>query len=1167
MTIDELLVEIDEKAIQLRRCGDDLVLVGNREALSPAFAQQLRAHKAALLARVGNDSKTGPAITPEKLTLVQLSPEEIARIVSRVPGGVTNVQDIYPLAPLQEGILFHHLMGGEGDAYLVASMLTFDNRGRLEAYTNAMQAVIDRHDILRTAVVWEGVSEPVQVVRRRIPLPIEEVELDPTLGDVGKQLYVRFNPRHYRIDVRQTLLRFFLVEDKASGRWHLMQLLHHLAGDHTTLELMQDEIQAHLLGREDQLPDPLPFRNLVAQARLGVSREEHEAFFAELLGDVEEPTAPFGLLNTQGDGAGIKQDRVLIEDALVRRIRERARKLGVSGASLWHLVWALVLARVSGRDDVVFGTVLFGRMQGGVGADRVMGLFMNTLPMRIKIDCAGVEASVRRTHRLLADLMRHEHASLAVAQRCSAVAAPTPLFSALLNYSHTPGAAKVLTEEERRAWEGIEGLGVELRTNYPFMLAVEDLGEGFRLTAQTVSIIDPGRVCEFMRTGMVALLQALETEPGLSLRTLDVLPEAERKQLVCEWNGSQDAFPNQQCIHELFEKQVRENPLGTAVVYESSRLSYAELNGRANQLAHYLREMGVGPEVLVGIFLERSLEMVIALLGIWKAGGAYVPIDPSSPPERVAMLLEGATIPVLLTVNELEKRLPSQWIQVVCLDKDWPDISQQSTENTVSGCQSDNLAYAIYTSGSTGTPKAVGIEHRQAVNYVKSVSEKMQCAPGWRFAFLSTVAADLGNTALFGSLCNGGELHVISSERGRDSRLLRAYFHEHAIDCTKITPSHMASLQAFGAVSELIPARLLILGGEASQWQWVEELQKLRPGCRIMNHYGPTECTVGAVTAPIEGKQPAGQPNIPMGQPLRGSTVYVLDPDMRVQPIGAVGELHIGGAGVGRGYLSQTRLTAERFIPDPFTSTPGARLYRTGDKVRWNTDGHLEFLGRIDHQVKVRGFRVELGEIESVLNEHARVQQSVVLVKEDELGQQRLVGYVTPSRRNGLPAGIAPEVNGDVLRKHLAKRVPDYMVPSEVIVLADLPLTANGKVDRSALQSLTAEAQQSRTFVGPRNPLEELICNVWQEVLQVARVGVGDNFFELGGHSLLATRVILRLQGELNLEIPLTTIFTLPVLADWALELQRLRDDSDSHSIEPIIPLDRQALRQTKAAV
>ena len=589
------------------------------------------------------------ALTPEMLPLATLTQDEIDQVVESVPGGVANVQDIYSLAPLQEGILFHHLMSGEGDPYLLATLLSFDTRERLDSYLKAMQSVINRNDILRTAVMWEGLSQPVQVVQRRAMLQIQEIELDPAAGDVGEQLYGRFDPRRYRIDLRQApLLRGYIAFDKAQNRWLMMQLLHHLLADHTTMDVMQEEIQAHLLGVAEQLPAALPFRNLVAQVRLGVSKEEHEGFFRKMLADVEEPTTPFGLSDVQGDGTGIEEARVALETPLAERVRERARKLGISAASLCHLAWARVLAKVSGREDVVFGTVLFGRMQGGAGSDRVMGLFTNTLPVRIRIGEEGVESCVRQTHALLAGLMRHEHALLAMAQRCSAVPAPTPLFSAILNYRHSPGAGRAA-----RAWEGICTIRVEERTNYPLTLSVDDVdGEGFWLTAQTLAPVNPSRICEYMQIALESLVTALETTPSMAMRQLEVLPASEQHQLLYEWNDTECVYP-QTCIHELFERQTERSPDAIAIIFGNSGLTYRELNRRANQLAWYLQKRGVGPDVPVGLCIDRGPEMVIALLGILKAGGAYVPLDQRLPDERLRFMVEDVRPRAILTKQNL----------------------------------------------------------------------------------------------------------------------------------------------------------------------------------------------------------------------------------------------------------------------------------------------------------------------------------------------------------------------------------------------------------------------------------------------------------------------------------------------------------------------------------
>ena len=598
------------------------------------------------------------AITPEMLPLAELSQADIDRIVGTVPGGASNVQDIYPLAPLQEGILFHHLLAAKGDPYLLQTLMAFDTRERFEDFLGALQAAISRHDILRTAVIWEGLPEPMQVVWREARLTVEEVALDFAAGDVGEQLRARFDPRQYRLDVRRApLMRLFYTHDFARDRWIVGLAHHHLVDDNTSLRFVVEEIQSHLLGRAERLTPPLPFRNFVAQARLGVSQAEHEAYFRAMLGDVTEPTAPFGLLDAQGDGSGVEEARLDLDAALARRLRARARSLGVSAASLFHQAFAQVLARVSGRADVVFGTVLFGRMHGGEGADRALGMFINTLPVRVRLGEESVTDSVRRMHEALTKLLRHEHASLALVQRCSAVQTPTPLFSALLNYRHSPVGAEA-PGEASPAWDGVEMLHAEERNNYPFTLSVDDLGDGFQLTAQTQRPVAPDRISAFMRVALERLIDALETAPETAARTIDVLPDAERRQLLVEWNATAADYPKDRLLHELFEEQAGRAPEAVAVVFEGAHLSYAELNARANQLAHCLRERGVGPDVIVGICVERSLEMLVGIFGVLKAGGAYLPLDPTYPAGRLTYMIEDARPILILTQEALRQRLP-----------------------------------------------------------------------------------------------------------------------------------------------------------------------------------------------------------------------------------------------------------------------------------------------------------------------------------------------------------------------------------------------------------------------------------------------------------------------------------------------------------------------------
>jgi amino acid adenylation domain-containing protein/FkbM family methyltransferase len=943
-------------------------------------------------------------ITPEMLPLIQLKPEQIARIVRAVDGGASNIQDIYPLAPLQEGMLFHHLMAKEGDPYLLSVLMSFDGRARLNDYLAAMQAVIDRHDILRTGVFWEELPEPVQVVLRRAWLPIEEVAFEAEAGDAIEQLYARYDPRHYRMDLHQApLLRVALGHDHRANRWLLLLLLHHLAGDHTTMDVLQGEIQAHLLGREKELPAALPFRNLVAQTRLGISKEEHETFFREMLKDVDEPTAPFGLLEVQGDGSGIAEAVTKLDLSLCRRLRQNARRLGVSVASLFHVAWAQLLARASARTEVVFGTVLFGRMQGADGADRAMGLFINTLPLRIRISGQTVLSSVRQTHAMLAWLLRHEHASLALAQRCSAVQAPAPLFSALLNYRHSAGIALPPSEELAKALQGIKWIGGDERTNYPFALSVDDIGDGFLLSAQVDASLDPQRICGFMQTTMESLVTALEQSPEMPLGHVEILPANERQQLLHGWNNTASAYPSDKCVHELFEAQVERTPDARALVFEDRKLSYAELNRQANRLAHYLRQIGVRPDDRVALCLDRSIEIIVGLLAVLKAGGAYVPLDPTYPAERLRFMLEDSEPAALLTQSQLlglfetNSTLTMPVLDLSATTHPWHD--QPETDPDLTGVQltSRNLAYVVYTSGSTGVPKGVMVEHRNAVNYTLGAAARLRLESGMNYAMVSTIATDLGNTVVFPSLLLGGCLHVISQLRAQNGDLLADYFEREAIDVLKIVPPHLAALQAKTSPERILPKRRLILGGDSSRQQWIRDLLATAPRCQIFNHYGPTETTVGVVTYEATSELPhTPSGTLPLGKPLPNSRIYILDAHGELTPIGVPGEVVIGGEGVARGYLNRPDLSGERFAVDHFSDAANQRLYFTGDRARYLPDGNLEFLGRMDRQVKIRGYRVELTEIEEAIRNHSGVREAAVLLREDTIGDQRLTAYIVP---------------------------------------------------------------------------------------------------------------------------------------------------------------------------
>ncbi|RMM38670.1 Amino acid adenylation, partial [Pseudomonas syringae pv. aptata] len=1065
-------------------------------------------------------------ITPDMLPLVSLSQDDIDRVVASVPGGLANVQDIYALAPLQEGILYHHLAAVEGDPYLQYALFAFDSLERLHSFAQALQGVIARHDILRTAVLWERLDAPVQVVWREATLGLDEQVLDPTEGDITEQLIKRLDPRHTRLDIRQApMLRIGYAQDAANNRWLGMLLFHHLVDDATSLRILTSEIESYMLGQQASLPPSVPYRNYVAQAMLGVSREEHEAFFHDMLGDVDEPTLPFGLQDVQGDGSGIEEVRQVVDIDLSRRLRVQARQLGVSSASLYHLAWARVLGAASGKDDVVFGTVLLGRLQGGAGSDRALGMFINTLPLRVTLGEQGVRSGLKATHARLSGLLAHEHASLVLAQRCSGVPASTPLFSSLLNFRHTGDLDA--SDQALVAWEGIQALHGEERTNYPLTLCVDDLGEGFALTVMTEGQIGAKRVCTYMHCVLENLVQALEQTPDAALGALNILPAIERQQLLESWNTPHALQADDTLIHRTFEAWVVAQPNAVALHYEDRTLTYAELNTRANQVAHYLLGLGVQPDDRVAICVERSLEMIVGLLGVLKAGAGYVPIDPAYPSERIAyQVQDSAPMAVLADAAGLALLGTFDGPRV---DLHSPALQAQPGHNPqLTGLSPRHLAYVIYTSGSTGLPKGVMVEHRNVARLFSATQSWFGFNEQDVWALFHSFAFDFSVWEIWGALLHGGRLLIVPQLVSRSPQDCYALLCSAEVTVLNQTPSAFRQLlNAQGESDQRHSLRQVIFGGEALDTgmlkPWYSRV--INAGTQLVNMYGITETTVHVTYHPLVAADAQRAGVSPIGVRIPDLQLYVLDARREPVPVGVVGELYVGGAGVARGYLNREALTAERFLANPFSKDPQARLYRTGDLGRWMADGSLDYLGRNDDQVKIRGFRIELGEIQAVLAACDTVREALVLVREDQPGDKRLVAYVIGT------ADLEPDVTW--LREQLRLSLAEHMLPSAFVSLEAFPLTANGKLDRKALPLPVAEAYARRQYEAPQGLTETRLAGLWADLLGVEQVGRHDQFFELGGHSMLAVKLIERMR-DIGLNADVRVLFGQPTLASLA---------------------------------
>ncbi len=1110
-------------------------------------------------------------ITPEMLPLVSLTPEEIARIVARTPGGAGNVQDIYSLAPLQEGILFHHMMSTRSDPYVLPALFRINGKQAVENFIAALQFIINRHDVLRTAVFWQALSTPVQVVCRQASLPVTWLDMD-SIEDIEAEMISRCAPERQWMNLGQApLLQLQIATDSRSEQHFVLLRFHHMISDHVGLEMIQDELALYGAGKTENLPPTIPYREFVAHTQHQAREHDAEAFFTAMLGDVEESTTPFNLLDVNCDGSRIVELKTPVPVEMSETIRRLARELSMSPAALFHAAWAMVVGACSGRGDVVFGTVLSGRLQGTAGAERMLGVFMNTLPLRVKLSDVPVIELIREVQNRLVELLPYEQTPLALAQSCSGLVGNAPLFSAMFNYRHSApdetyvagNPADSNSEAEQEDFN-FQLLTVSNRTTYPFNLSVDDLGRDFALELQVDQAVCAERILAYMQTAVAELVNALEFTPKRAVNALSILPEAERRQLLVERNRTAEEYPKDKCIHELFEAQVEATPNAVAVVYENRELTYRQLNGKANRLAHYLiDERQVKPDTLVGLCVERSLEMMVGLLAILKAGGAYVPLDPEYPQARLAYMLKDAKLATVLMQSQLRELVPVTDRQAVCLnskvfEQELEAYPSTNTDTKKTRLASHHLAYVIYTSGSTGNPKGVLVERKGFRNLVNWYAREYAFDANDRVLIASSVGFDLTQKNFFAPLVSGGRV-VFARAGSYDPVAVTNTVQANAITLFNCAPSMLygvvecAALENYQSLRSL---RHVLLGGEPINAALLNPWLSHR-ACQasLVNMYGPTECT-DIVTASLQKDAIKGNC---IGKVIANVSVYVLTENHQLSHMGAVGELCVSGAGLARGYLNLPELTDEKFISNPFfdpaVPSSSERLYKTGDLVRWLPDGNLEILGRIDHQVKIRGFRIELGEIENALNTRAEIKSALVLAKCDSNGDRRLVAYiVTDAVGSGDETDAAIEARQELIeniRNDLCQTLPDYMVPSAFVSLANLPLSPNGKVDRKALPEPDFAAQQAY-YVAPRTETEKILCGICQDILGIERVGISDNFFRLGGHSLLATRLISRLHQAFNVNLPLRSLFGSRTLEDVARTLSQSDNDPARPALVPV---------------
>ncbi|MGW6849488.1 amino acid adenylation domain-containing protein [Streptomyces virginiae] len=1059
-------------------------------------------------------------LTPRDLPLVRLTQPETDALAARHAG----LCDVLPLSPLQEGLFFHSAFDtGAMDAYTGQIVLTLD--GPLDEDTLRMSCdrLLRRHTALRSAFTDQGLDRPVQIVVESVAAPWEAVDLGGLDSAERLREWERLlaADRARRFDLeRPPLVRFTLVRFGA-GEHRLVMTNHHIVWDGWSSAVLLRELLSgyaeyagpHGAGDAGAVPEGVPYRShldWLARQDDGAA----EAAWSGALAGLEEPTL-LGAADPNRIDALPERAPVELSAELTSRLTARARTAGVTLNSVVQGVWAILLGRVTGRDDVVFGGTVSGRTADVAGIEEMVGLLINTLPVRFRIrEDEPLLTALARFQDEQAELMDHQHVGLAGIQRAAGLGALFDTTVVVENYPLDLESMRDLAGGPRLT--GVEGSDA---THYTVNLIVLP-GERLRLHLDHRTDVLDTRTARSLGEALERLLTAVADAPATPVGEVDLL-SAEQHRLIREWNGTAVPVPDTTLV-ELFERQVARTPDAPATVFRGERLSYAELDARAERLAGTLRARGAGPEEIVAVALHRSTEMVVSLLAVLKSGAAYLPVDPSLPADRIAYLLSDAAPVLLLADDEVAGALPAA--------ADLPRLDPGALhdgDTAVAGPAAlpGHPAYVIYTSGSTGRPKAVVVEHSAIVNRLLWMQDRYRLGADDRVLQKTPFGFDVSVWEFFWPLITGAALVVAEPGGHKDPAYLTRVIQEEAITTVHFVPSMLAAFVEDPEADRCRSLRRVVCSGEALP----EELKNRFLAVLdvpLHNLYGPTEAAVD-VTHWDCRREDTGP--VPIGRPIWNTSLYVLDPRGRPVPVGVAGELFLAGAGLARGYLRRPALTAERFPLDPF-GPPGSRMYRTGDLARHRADGSVEYLGRTDDQVKIHGFRIELGEIETALGRLDGVGRAAVVVREDVPGERRLVGYVVPE------AGADPAPDTEPMRAELARSLPEYMVP--VLVVVDgLPVTPNGKLDRRALPA-PAAAAAATVYEPPAGETEELVAMVWASVLDAPRIGRHDDFFALGGHSLSATRVAARLRQSLGLDLPLHTLFEQRTVAALAIAVE-----------------------------
>jgi len=1152
--IKPILSQLEQLNINLWVEEERLLYSAPTGAMTPEIRQTIKENKPEIITLLIEKNQTAQQTifpmdnnTDIQAKIANLSPEKKELLLRRLAEKQltqenkivrNNDCNSYPASFTQTRFWFLNQLEPDSPVYNMPKALKFSQELKIENIKQALNQIITRHETLRTTFRSEN-GELKQIIAENwsLELPIINLTEEDNFEKLATEIIEKPFNLAQDLMLRATLFRL------ANNEYILLLVNHHIISDGWSSKIIIKELLTCYETLEKRTTNTLP--ELPIQygdfARWQKKQFEQRLYKKQLEYWKEKLSGQLPILNLPTDKKRPlipsyqgKSISFLLNNEIQKKLKQISQQEKVTLSMLLLAAFQVLLYRYTGQEDIIIGSPIAGRKK--LETENLIGCFLNTLALRNQLNSnLSFRQFLQQVKQV--SLEAYENQDLPFEKLIEELQpdrnlSQSPIFQVMFNFLNTPENSSLNCPSFKER--------INLKQNralFDLTLYVRQKQAGIEITFEYSTDLFESATIERMTRHFQMLLRGIINNPDEKISHLPLLTQAEKQQILIDWNNTTTAYPKDKCIHQLFEEQVAKTPNKIAVVFEEQQLTYSQLNEKANQLAHYLQKLGVKPETLVGICVERSLEMIIGILGILKAGGAYVPLDPNYPQERLQFMLEDAQISVLLTAEKSEDKLLSYPGKIVCTDTEWDKIEPESKENLKSAVCSQNLAYVIYTSGSTGKPKGVLVKHKSVNRLVKNTNY-INIHPSAKIAQIANTSFDAATFEIWGALLNGAKLVIFPKETILQLELFIEQLKEKELDTIFITTAlfnQIASIhpQAFNTF------KYVLFGGEKVEPKWVKEIIEKGKPENLIHVYGPTENTTFSTWYPVNNVAKNAD-NLPIGKPISNTKIYILDTNLQPTPIGVVGELYLTGDGVTRGYLNRPELTAEKFIDNPFGA---GKLYKTGDLARYLPDGNIEFIGRIDNQVKIRGYRLELGEIETILNQHLEVKEAVVIVREDTPDNKNLLAYIVAKSQ---PPTISE------LRSFLATKLPEYMIPNGFVFLEKLPLTPNGKIDRKALPLPDTTRQELETnYLAPRNELEIKLTQIWEEVLGIKGIGITDNFFELGGHSLLSVKLLSEIEKTFNQKLPLTVLFQLTNIEQQA-KLISQKQAKESHQKLPI---------------